>query len=86
MATPTITPANYKANLASLWAMAHLVEEAPIAEMLAAADYADAVGSILNPTLYIQKAQALREDTEMLGALLHVQQVLGRIRQRKARA
>lgn len=80
-----ITPANYEANLASLWALAHLIEEAPLAEMLAAAVYADAVGSIVNPTLYIEKAQALREDTEMLGALRHVQVVLERIRRRQAR-
>lgn len=86
MTTPTITPANYEANLASLWALAHLIEAAPLYDMLAAAEYADTVGSLVNPTLYREKMQALHEDTEMLGALRHVQVVIERLRRRKAGA
>lgn len=79
-----VSKENYQATLAGLWALAFLVEEAPIAEMLAAAERADSVGSILDPTLYREKSQAMHEDMEMLGALQHVQATIERIKRRRA--
>ena len=84
MGEQRITKENYQANLAGLWAQASLIEEAPLAEMLAAAEHADTVGAILDPTLYRDKMRALHEDMEMLRALLHVQTTLQSIRRRKA--
>ena len=78
-----ITTANYEPNLKSLWALAQLVDEAPLDEMIAAAARADTVGALLDPTLYRVKAEALREDLEMLRALRAMQQrhaVIGDVR------
>lgn len=83
---PNVTKENYQPNLVALWAMAHLIEEAPLPEMLAAAERADSIGAILDPTLYQEKGRALAEDIEMLDALRHVQVVLERIRRRRAGA
>jgi hypothetical protein len=81
-----VTKDNYGPNLAGLWAQAFLIEEAPLAEMLAAAEHADTVGAIVDPTLYREKMRALHEDMEMLRALLHVQTTLESIRRRRAGA
>ncbi len=83
-ARPVVTQENYQANLAQLWALAFLIEEAPLGEMLAAAERADTIGPIVDPTLYRTKMQALGEDMEMLRALTHVQATLQSIRRRKA--
>lgn len=85
-APPTVTRENYGANLAALWALAELCREAPLGEMLAAAERATVVGPLLDPTLYREKAGALHEDIEMLRALQHVQTTLDSIRRRKAGA
>ena len=79
-----VTQDNYQTTLASLWALAFLVEEAPLAEMLAAAEHADTVGAIVDPTLYREKMRALHEDMEMLRALFHVQTTLASIRRLRA--
>lgn len=79
-----VTKENYPATLAQLWALAFLVEEAPLGEMIAAAEHADTVGSIVDPTLYRDKCRALGEDIEMLRALSHVRTTLESIRRRKA--
>lgn len=79
-----ITKDNYGPNLASLWALAHLVAEVPIGDMLAAAERATVMGPILDPTLYREKQAALHEDIEMLRALGHVQTTLKSIQRRKA--
>jgi hypothetical protein len=84
MGEQRVTRDNYQANLASTWALAFLVEEAPLAEMLAAAEHADTIGAIVDPTLYRDKMRQLHEDMEMLRALLHVQTTLQSIRRRKA--
>jgi hypothetical protein len=83
---PKVTKENYPATLAGLWAMAQLLEEAPLPEMLAAAERADSIGPLVDPTLYREKGRALAEDIEMLDALRHVQVVVQRIRRRKAGA
>lgn len=82
---PVVTKENYPANLAQLWALAFLIEEAPLEEMLAAAERADTIGAIFAPTLYREKMAALHEDMEMLRALSNVQTTLGSIRRRRAR-
>ena len=79
-----VTKENYQATLAGLWAMAQLIDEAPIAEMLAAAERADVMGPLLDPTLYREKSRALQEDREMLRALRNVQEVMGDFRRRHA--
>ena len=79
-----ITKDNYAANLAFLWSQACLVAEQPLAEMLAAAERADTVGLVLDPTLYRDKVVALHEDMEMLRALLHVQTTMASIARRRA--
>lgn len=78
-----VTAENYQATLAGLWALTSLVEEAPLDEMIRAAEYADTVGVVVDPTLYRQKATALHEDLEMLRALQHVQSVMAHLRARK---
>lgn len=82
--TPTITRETYPAHLAQLWALTSLIEDAPLAEMLAAAEHADSVGAILDPTLYREKAPALHEDLTVLRALRQVQTTLAGMRGRRA--
>jgi hypothetical protein len=79
-----VTEENYQAMLTHLWSLAFLIEKAPLGEMLAAAEHADAVGAFVDPTLYRDKGRALSEDIEMLRALRPVQEAVGRIRQRRA--
>ena len=81
---PKVTKENYQPTLAGLWALVRLIEESPLSEMLAAAERADSIGAILDPTLYREKGRALAEDIEMLDALRHVQVVIERLRRRNA--
>ena len=81
---PVVTAENFRATLAGLWALAGLVAEAPLGEMLAVSERADAVGAVLDPTLYREKASALHEDMEMLRALAHVRSTLESIARRRA--
>lgn len=79
-----ITAANYRDNLIGFWALASLVGEAPLPEMIAAIEHADAIGPLVDPTAYRDKVAAMHEDLEMLRALLHVQTTLASIRRRRA--
>lgn len=81
-----VTVDNYKANLSMLWAQALVIRDAPLGEMIAAAEHAEAVGPIVDPTAYRRKGRALHEDLEMLYALKHVQDVVESIARRKVRA
>ncbi len=81
---PRITKQNYESSLVGTWALAQLVAEAPLEEMLGAAERADAVGAALDPTLYREKHRALHEDIEMLRALRHVQLTIDSIKRRRA--
>lgn len=79
-----VTPENYAANLAQLWALAKLTESAPLDEMIAAAERADTLGVILDRTIYRSKIVQLQEDLEMLRALRGVKAVLADIARRAA--
>ena len=52
--------------------------------MLAAAEHADSIGALVDPTLYPEKMLALGEDIDVLRALGHVKDVLANIRRRRA--
>lgn len=81
---PVLTKENYTATLAGLWALADLVEEAPIGDMLSMAARAESLGGALDPTLYRSKIDALMEDIEMLRALAPVQATMQRIKRRRS--
>ena len=58
---PQVTKENYAANLSGCWASALVIAEAPLGEMLAAAEHADVIGPFVDPTAYRAKAAALHE-------------------------
>ncbi len=84
-AEPRIPPDDYQLTLAGLWAMANLIANAPLAEMLAAAERAETLGPIVDPTLYRERARALSEDLALLRAFRAVQDVLREMHHRKDR-
>lgn len=65
-----MTSANYRPTLEGLWALAQLVEESPIEDMLAAAERADWVAAILDPTPYRNRARAMHEDMVGVGTIV----------------
>lgn len=48
--------------------VARMLADVDFEKLLRAIDHADSVGPLLEPTLYIQKAQAMREDRTLLAA------------------
>ena len=63
--------------------IAEMVKEMPLADAVNAANRAETLGPLLDPTLSIQKRKALSEDKEMLEALWGVQQEVIRIVSRR---
>lgn len=75
----------YQANLAFLWSFANLILDMPIETMLEDMIRAEELAPFLNPTLFIQKGQAAREDIVMLRAMNNVKRVIVEMREKKGR-
>lgn len=69
----------YRNQLQFAWVVAGWVSRMPAAEMLEAAERADAVGPLLDPTLYIEKGKALAGDIALLRALVELKNAIGKI-------
>jgi len=65
-----MTPKEWRDLIKFLASQASLMEMLPLDEALAAANKADALGPILDPTLYREKQRALDEDRELIRAAL----------------
>src|SRR5713101_4635387 len=61
---------DYRKAIKSCIGAGFLLTEYKLPEILAAINQAEATGPMLNPTLFREKAQALREDKELLKAAM----------------
>lgn len=69
--------ANYMAAM-----VANTIEQLPLAQMAAAVERAQAIGPILDPTLYREKADDLQIDADRIRILRRAQVDLQRLRAR----
>ena len=60
--------AEYRRVVALLWSIAHLVDGMKLSDLLESGEKADIMGPILDPTLYREKSNALREDMQLIRA------------------
>lgn len=74
----------YQSAIQAVVLCARLLRQHDIRAMLRAIEHADAVGPILNPTLWMRKATAMGEDAEMLRAALPLWQLGGKLAAREA--
>ena len=59
----------YRSVVLRAYHLAYLIEELPLAECLAAIDFAEATGPIVDPTLFIKANPKMQEDKTVLAAL-----------------
>lgn len=67
---------DYRLYLHQAWMIAQLVDSLPAGDMLNAISQAEAIGPILDPTLYRDKASRMMEDRRLLESLANVKVVL----------
>lgn len=67
--------AEYRAAVQAAVLCAKLLEQHDIPQLLRDIEHADAVGPILNPTLWMQKHGAMNEDREVLRAALALRNI-----------
>ncbi len=60
----------YRADMALVYLAANVLADVPVERMLAAIDTADAMGPILDPTLYQRHARFMHQDRDVLRAAL----------------
>ncbi len=65
----------YRAGVTMAAAAARLLAGVDVPGLLADIEHADAVGPLLDPTLYREKARAMGEDRELLRAALPLHQM-----------
>ncbi len=70
----------YEPTLSLLWAWAQQIQRMPLNEMIHAANRADSLGAVLDPTLYRDKHKAMSQDMELLNAFASVKRVLDNMR------
>ena len=63
------TKEDYQVRLISAWACAHFLMDTTVIDLFRQADKAQAIGPILDPTLYRDNAGKLGEDRDMLRIL-----------------
>lgn len=64
-----MTGAEYKIRLRTAYMFAQLLMDIPVEEMLSMIGSAQALGPIIDPTLYRSKADLMQQDQRMLRAL-----------------
>lgn len=74
-AEPTSTDSQYRRDLMIAWQVWRLVQRMPLEEMVDAIGTAEALGPILDPTLYGKNGEAMQEDKQLLEALQRVKAV-----------
>lgn len=79
MSDATYNPAEYRVRLESVWMFAKLIEEWPLAAMIAQAERANEIGPYLDPTAWMKNRKALEQDLAMLRALHGVQVELAKM-------
>lgn len=63
-----MTRDEYRSNMALVYSFARVLKELPLAEMLEGISRAEAIGPMLDPTLYREKSKAMEEDRRALEA------------------
>lgn len=76
-----IDPEIYQKQLIQLWAFAGAIERLNIEPMLEAAKHSDSVAAFIDPTTYREKGPALKQDIEMMEALLGVKRKMQAFRE-----
>lgn len=69
----------YEAELVKAYMMAQVLREMPLGEMHQAIEHTHAVGPILHPTLYRDRAKAMSQDQEVARILLHAKRELDKL-------
>ena len=65
----------YRAGLLACYAAAQAIAQHDLPAMLEAADRAEAMGPVLDPTLYRDKAGAMHEDRKVISAAMELHRV-----------
>jgi len=60
---------DYQPALIQCWLLAKMTEEIPTSEMLSLMSAADTIGPMLDPTMWMQKADAMAEDRKIVEAV-----------------
>lgn len=66
----------YQGHLITLWGMANVIKKIPVKEMLNAINRTQTIGPFVDPTLYLNKQNALQEDKEMIAAFWEFQKAV----------
>lgn len=74
----------YRDALKACLFAAGMLKAFDIPKILESIDHADAVGPILDPTLWMQKSEKMREDKEIFRAALPLYQLAMKLSQRPA--
>jgi hypothetical protein len=75
----TLPPGEYALVLAQAWLFAAMINQLPLERMVAAQATADALGALMDPTLYREKHVALSQDKALCEALLTVKQAVDKM-------
>lgn len=73
---PRLTRTQYAARLQEAYHIALLVNALPLDGMLEAIDRAETLGPVLDPTLWIRKADDMAKDKRIIEALIEAQRIL----------
>lgn len=75
----TISPDVYRDTLVMAYAIVTVMRGMPLEEMLAAIEHSEALGPILEPTLFLQRGKALSEDKQVVAILARARVQLDRL-------
>lgn len=76
----TMTVEEYQDNLKTCGLAAMFLERVNVPDMLARIEKADAIGGMIDPTLYRDKRKAMMEDKELLEAALPLWEYAQKVR------
>ena len=63
----------YRSALIQCWMLANLSENIPTGEMLSRIAAADTIGPMIDPTLWMEKHKAMKEDKKIIEAIATLQ-------------
>ncbi len=75
----------YRSHLSELYAMSHRLEDIPVHEMIVSAERAMSLGPVVDPTLYMKKSDALREDMEIMRSFMVVKEAMNKMAESRMR-
>jgi len=75
----------YRAYLSKLYMMSQMLEDIPLHEMIASAEKGITLGPVSDPTLYMKKSGAPREDLEIMRSFVGVKDVMDKMTNERGR-